>query len=168
MIDFFHKGASMTKKITGVAKIKGAPDIETHPKSRVTRIGTFFDEEDAVASILLEVADTPELRKVGLMWRSSLPDICGMLFDGLSGGGYFWMRNCLIPIDVAFLSGDGTITKIYSMPIDKEGKNRYNYGEDDKSAIEVNMGFLKKNGIKPGFRFESRALAGKEGLNGKD
>ena len=93
MIDFFHKGAEMTKKVTGIAKLKGAPKVNPRPPRKITRVGTFLDEEDVVTSILLEVSDTPEARAQGLMGRKYLPPICGMLFEGLTGPGHFWMKN---------------------------------------------------------------------------
>lgn len=165
MIDFFHKGASMTKKITGIAKIKGTPEINPRPLMKITRVGTFYDEEDAIQSVLLEVADTPETRKAGLMGREGVPDIYGMLFEGLSGGGSFWMKNCLVPIDVAFLDKDGYVRQTYAMKVDKEGNDQYDYGEDVVAAVELHGGFLKKFGIVNGFTFETRELS-KEALNG--
>jgi len=153
----------MTKRISGVAKLKGAPEINARSPRRISRIGTFYDEEDAIASVLLEVADTPEARKHGLMGRSYLEPMCGMLFEGLSGGGYFWMKDCLIPLDVAFMSKNGLIVKICSMPVDEEGENHYDYGDNVESAVEVPMGFFKKWGIANGFRLDTRELSGKSG-----
>ena len=151
----------MTKKVTGIAKLKRMPTVNSRPVGKVTRIGTFYDESgQAITSILLEVADTEDSRRKGLMDRSELPDVCGMLFDDLSENGYFWMKNCLIPLDVAFMDNDGTIVKIYSMPVDKDGKNRYSYGDGVTSAVEVKMGAFKKLGVKEGCRLETRKLKG--------
>ena len=133
MIDFFHKGAEMTKKVSGIAKIKGAPTVNSRPARKISKIAEFMDEEDVVARVLLEVASTPDERRRGLMGRENLPSVCGMLFEGLSGGGYFWMKNCLIPLDVVFLNKKGTITKTYTMPVDKDGTKHYDYDEDDAS-----------------------------------
>ena len=165
MIDFFHKGASMTKKVTGIAKLKGAPVVHSRPLRKISRVGTFYDEEDAVVSVLLEVASTPEARKTGLMGRDDIPEICGMMFDGLSGGGFFWMKNCLVPIDVAFLDKDGIVRKTYEMKVDKDGTEHYDYDDDVTSAVELRGGFLKKFGIAEGFTFETRDLS-KEAAHG--
>lgn len=160
MIDFLHKGASMTKHISGMAKLKRVPDIKPRSPARITRVGTFYDEEDALASVLLEVADTPEARETGLMWRENISDIYGMLFEGLSGGGFFWMKNCLVPIDVAFLGKGGIVRKTYAMKVDKGGSERYGYDDGTVAAVELRGGFLAEHGISDGFRFKSRALKG--------
>lgn len=164
MIDFFHKGASMTKRISGVARLKGAPEVKSRPPRRISRIGTFLDEEDSIASILLEVADTEESRRHGLMGRKDLPAVCGMLFEGLSGGGYFWMKGCLIPLDIAFMDKNGIIVKICTMEADG-GKEHHEYDENAASAVEVKKGFFKKHGIVDGFKLVTRELR-KESENG--
>lgn len=157
MINFFHKGAEMTKRITGVAKLKGLPEINPRPARKFTRIAEICDEEDVVSRLLLEVASTDEERQRGLMGRSELPSICGMMFDGLSGGGYFWMKNCLIPLDIMFLDRGGFVTKTYTMPADG-GKKRYEYDDEDASAIEVAEGYCKRHGILKGFRVDTRDI----------
>jgi uncharacterized membrane protein (UPF0127 family) len=123
--------------------------VHARPPRRITHVAEILDEEDVIVSLLLEVASTPEERKQGLMNRKELPTICGMLFKGLSGGGTFWMKNCLIPLDIMFLNKDGFITKIYTMPAD-DGKKRYQYDDKDVYAIEVNSDFCKKHGIVAG------------------
>lgn len=162
MIDFFHKGASMTKKVTGIATLNGVPDVVTRPQMKITRVGTFRDGGRPVASFLLEVADTEEARRRGMMGRSSAPDIYGMLFEGLSGAGSFWMKDCMIPLDVAFMDKSGKVTKIYSMAVDKDGERQYRYDDGDVSALEVNMGLLKRLGVGEGCRLVTRKLSGEE------
>lgn len=152
----------MTKKVTGIAKLKGMPDVNSRPLRKITRVGTFFDEEDSIRSVLLEVADTPEARKVGLMGRESVPEIYGMLFEGLSGGGFFWMKNCLVPIDVAFLSKGGVVVQTYAMKVDRDGSEHYDYGDDVVAAVELHGGFLKEHGISRGIRFKTRELSKEE------
>lgn len=158
-----YKTAAMVKRISGIARLKGAPTVSARPVARYSRIGTFLDGDTPVASILLEVADTPESRRRGLMGRESVPPICGMEFTGLSGGGHFWMKGCLIPIDVAFLDADGTVIRTYEMPVDPEGEKRYHYGPETVSAIEAMGGFLEKWGIRRGFKVETHGIGGGHG-----
>jgi uncharacterized protein len=58
----------------------------------------------------VEVAATPAARRKGLMNRSDLPAAAGMLFlfpKPVRLG--FWMKNTLIDLDIAFISGDRVV-----------------------------------------------------------
>jgi len=61
----------------------------------------------------VEVADTPEERQQGLMFRESLAPGSGMLFDfGKEGEYAFWMKNTLIPLDMIWMNGTGQVVFI--------------------------------------------------------
>ena len=60
-----------------------------------------------------EIADTPEKQQKGLGGRSEIPDNYGMLFVFPIADRYsFWMRDMLVPIDIVWLTDDGTIFQI--------------------------------------------------------
>lgn len=63
--------------------------------------------------VTVEVADGPEERARGLMFREGLRDGEGMLFvferDGLHP---FWMRNVRFPIDIVWLDSDGRVVHL--------------------------------------------------------
>ena len=61
----------------------------------------------------VEVVATEADRAKGLMYRKSLPEGQGMLFDFHSDQDVsFWMQNTYIPLDMIFIKGDGRIANI--------------------------------------------------------
>ncbi len=65
--------------------------------------------------IMAEVADTPDKRARGLMYRTSLAPEHGMLFQFPELGYWtFWMKNTKIPLDIIWLDNTGKIIHIES------------------------------------------------------
>lgn len=99
--------------------------------------------------LILEIADTPENRTRGLMFRKTLPANHGMLFvfpnDEVR---YFWMKNTLIPLDIAFLDKSGTILTIKTMK--PENSELVSSEKPSRYALEVNAGFFRKVHAHPG------------------
>ena len=65
------------------------------------------------SSFDFEVVASPEAREQGLSGRADVPHGYGMLFVFDQPGNYgFWMKDMLVPIDIIWLNGDGTIVGI--------------------------------------------------------
>ena len=61
----------------------------------------------------VEIPRTPEARERGMMFRSRLPPRTGMLFVFETTGRYaFWMKNCLIALDLIWLDDTKRIVAI--------------------------------------------------------
>ena len=108
----------------------------------------------------MEVVDTSEERRIGLMNRESLPQQAGMLFifeeeRVLS----FWMKNTLIPLDMIFISKDLEIVSIQknAQPCESDPCKLYGSVFPAKYVVEVNAGFSDRNGIKEGNKIEIMA-----------
>ncbi len=104
--------------------------------------------------VLVEIADDPAERSRGLMHRESLPEDQGMLFvypeerDSLG----FWMKNTLIPLDIAFVDRELRIVDIQRMePLDET--TRYSVAPA-MYALEMNAGWFEKHGVRVGDRIE--------------
>jgi uncharacterized membrane protein (UPF0127 family) len=100
----------------------------------------------------VEVANTPERRAQGLMWRSSLAPNAGMVFPfGQATNTTFWMKNTTIPLSIAFVGSDGTIVGIDDMPpCTTETCPTYAPNADYTEAIEANQGWFESHGVKVG------------------
>jgi uncharacterized membrane protein (UPF0127 family) len=98
----------------------------------------------------IEIAETDQERARGLMFRQSLAPDAGMLFDFFTERPVtFWMQNTLIPLDMVFISADGTVHRIESNAepfsttiIPSEGPVI--------GVLELNGGEAAKIGLKPG------------------
>ncbi|MBN1336575.1 MAG: DUF192 domain-containing protein [Deltaproteobacteria bacterium] len=100
-----------------------------------------------------EVADTPELRARGLMYRDAIGPDEGMLFvypasEALS----FWMENTRIPLTIAFVSASGEIVRLRDLaPFDRTSVSS---GAPALYALEMNRGWFDANGVGVGARVE--------------
>ncbi len=68
------------------------------------------------SELLVAVADTGATRRQGLMNVADLLDLDGMLFvfaQDTDGG--FWMKDTLLPLDIAFFAADGTYVDGFAM-----------------------------------------------------
>ena len=102
-----------------------------------------------------QIADTAQERANGLMERIFLYEKEGMLFM-YDDEEYrvFWMYRTKIPLDVIFISSDWQVVDFQSMEPCEWGEagkcQRYISDMPAKYALEVNLGFVRKHGIKMG------------------
>ena len=102
--------------------------------------------------IKVEVADTPEERSHGLMFRESLCDNCGMLFVFENEDYHnFWMKNTIIPLDMIFISEDNKIIDIIQAePCKEDPCQVYKPKEKAKYILEVNKEYSSSNNLRTG------------------
>ncbi len=102
-------------------------------------------------SVWAEVADTPDKRREGLMYRDELPDGTGMLFvfDGETSRT-FWMRNTFVALDIAFLDVNFRIVDIQQM--EPESEDLHDSAAPAMFALEVRKGWFAEHGIRVGDR----------------
>ena len=99
----------------------------------------------------VELADDDDERRIGLMYRTELPADGGMLFDfgPESEVRSMWMKNTLIPLDMAFIAPDGRIVKIAAETTPRSLES-IGSGEPVLAVLEVNGGRLAALGVRPG------------------
>jgi len=99
--------------------------------------------------IQAEVAATDANRARGLMFRKELAPNHGMLFVFEQANVQcFWMRNTLLPLSIAFILDDGTITNIADMAPMTE--NSHCSTAPVRYTLEMEQGWFAKRGITAG------------------
>lgn len=97
----------------------------------------------------LEVAETDEQRRIGLMNRPSLPRDRGMLFVfDREEVQSFWMKNTHIPLDIIFVDAGGRVVDI--QPMRPRDLATVWSSAPAQYAIEVNRGAAAEAGVKVG------------------
>jgi uncharacterized membrane protein (UPF0127 family) len=106
----------------------------------------------------VEIARTGAQRERGLMGRRSLGAKAGMVFlYSQPHRGAFWMKNTLIPLDIAFYDGRGRILRILTMqPCRRDPCTVYDPNVAFRGALEVNAGSFRRWGVRPGDRIVVR------------
>ena len=104
--------------------------------------------------LYVAVAQTPVQRSQGLMGVTDLGGLDGMLFvfQAESNGG-FWMKDTLIPLDIAFFDSDGGFVDLLTMePCTADPCPSYRPGGSYRYAVEAPAGDL--DFIEPNSRLE--------------
>lgn len=96
-----------------------------------------------------QLAQSPQQRQIGLMFRKSMPQGEGMLFVFEEANQQcFWMKNTLIPLSAAFVADDGTIVNLADMK--PQTTDSHCSEQPVRYVLEMNVGWFAKKGIKAG------------------
>lgn len=99
----------------------------------------------------VQLAQTPEQRQIGLMFRKEMPQHEGMLFVFEQPATQcFWMRNTLIPLTAAFVADDGTIVNLADMK--PQSDDSHCSTKPVRYVLEMNAGWFAKKQIKAGYQ----------------
>lgn len=102
----------------------------------------------------VELANTPDTRTRGLMYRKHLDADAGMLFVFPQPAvQQFWMKNTPLPLDMIFIGADYKVVGIVenAKPFTTTGRG---VGKQSQYVLEVNGGFAARHGIREGDRVD--------------
>ncbi len=102
------------------------------------------------AQFTVEVADAPDERARGLMFRDQMAAGHGMLFVYPEPQMVaFWMKNTRIPLDMLFIGSDGTVLKMHNraVPFDETAIPG---GDAVQFVLEINGGLAERLGLTVG------------------
>jgi uncharacterized protein len=104
----------------------------------------------------VEMATSGEQQTVGEMFRPSVPEDGGMLFDwGFPRPIEMWMRNTLVPLDMVFINQDGTIRAIAESTVPRSLAKVESHGPV-RATLELAGGMTAKLDIRVGDTVKQR------------
>ena len=132
------------------------PRLEPTPTKRPPLGGPILMVGDQPFRI--EFAITFEEQSRGLSARDHLDPDAGMLFVfPRERRRSFWMKGTLIPLDLIYLDGNGTVVSIHTMQpepgVQDAFLTRYTSEGPALYALEVNAGVANELGLQPGDLF---------------
>ena len=109
-----------------------------------------IESKDGSHTFNIEVADTLKEQARGLMYRETMPEDQGMLFEFEEPKiATIWMKNTPLPLDILFVRSNGKILKIEHLA--KPYSLRSASSEAVVAAVvELNGGRARELGIMPG------------------
>jgi hypothetical protein len=99
--------------------------------------------------VYVELAATDDERSRGLKFRKNMSKDDGMLFlYKKEAHRSFWMKDTHIPLSIAYIKSDGTISSIHpAKPLDESSiKSK----EEVQYVLEMNQGWFDENKVKAG------------------
>ena len=140
-------GVAAVLLVTGCA----LPAAQT-PASAAAQDTIEIVTSSGVHAFSVELATNEAERALGLMFRKSLPEGRGMLFDFKTDQPVqFWMHNTYISLDMVFIRGDGRVLRVAenAKPMSDD---LIPSGGPVRAVLEVIAGTARKFHIAPGDR----------------
>jgi uncharacterized membrane protein (UPF0127 family) len=131
--------------LSGTAQAQDAPQLDL-PRVKLSA---------GMYQINAQVAQTPEQRSTGLMFRKDMSQAEGMLFIFEQPSPQcFWMKNTLLPLTAAFVADDGTIVNLADMK--PQTTDSHCSAKPVRYVLEMNQGWFAKKNLKAGFKLSGQ------------
>jgi len=121
----------------------------TCPNSDFPQPAQITTPHGEITQICLHIADTQEMRKIGLQPYTSLPLNHGMLFrfPAVSTSA-FWMKGTQLPLSIAFIDDRGKIQQITAMTLCRQSPCRQYHAQSPyHAALEMEAGWFTQHNI---------------------
>ncbi|HEX6801887.1 MAG TPA: DUF192 domain-containing protein [Candidatus Binatia bacterium] len=127
-----------------IVTLGGVTACQAEPKVTITT------QDGRQVGFVVEIADTPSKRELGLQYRRDLAADRGMIFLFPSELQHsFWMKNTPLPLDMIFINRGGKIAGIVEQTVPFSLDPR-SVGAPSQFVLEINGGLSKRHGIKAG------------------
>jgi uncharacterized protein len=102
------------------------------------------------AELSTEMALTDEQVMTGMMFRTNLDEMAGMIFVfPKAWQPAFWMKNCPLPLSCAYIQPDGTIAEIHDLQA-QDTNSVVADSHDIQFVLEVNQGWFSRHHVGTG------------------
>jgi hypothetical protein len=119
--------------------------------------------DEGTHAFKVEIADTPEAIRQGMMFRESMAPDAGMLFDfGEVRDVSMWMKNTLISLDMLFIDADGRVIAIAHNAVPGSTRS-LGPGVPVRAVLEIPGGRARALGIQPGHTVQHPIFASRDG-----
>jgi uncharacterized membrane protein (UPF0127 family) len=100
--------------------------------------------------MITELALTPAQKQAGMMFRTNMAEMEGMLFVfPQAHQASFWMRNTTLPLSAAYIDPEGAIVEIRELePLNETSVTARS--DNIQYVLETNRGWFERNKIGPG------------------
>ena len=127
--------------------------VAVHEGYETTEVTVRSSDGEVLGGVTAAIADTHDLRYLGLSDTESLPEDRGMLFvyDEVRDLTYV-MREMDFPIDIVYADDEGVITSIHHAraPGPDEDGNDLQYPGRGQYVLEVNQHWTTERGVEGG------------------
>jgi uncharacterized membrane protein (UPF0127 family) len=117
---------------------------EAQPKLPTVKLYVGAEQMDA------EMCATPRQIQTGMMFRKSMGTNDGMLFTlGYPQQAGFWMKNCYVPLSVAYIDSDGVIQEIHPLQV-QDTNTVFSTATNIRFALETPQGWFDSHHVTTG------------------
>jgi uncharacterized protein len=122
------------------------PALPTHAQPTLRTLRLWLGS----AELTTELALTQEQVMTGMMFRTNMNEMVGMVFVfPRPMQAAFWMKNCPLPLSCAYITPDGTIAEIHDLHAQDTNSVVANT-DDIQFVLEVNQGWFARHHVETG------------------
>jgi uncharacterized membrane protein (UPF0127 family) len=137
-------GGATTNAISAQAAFEAQLPKQAQPKLPTIKVWVGAEE------LITEMALTGPQQMAGMMWRTNMPENTAMIFvhPQPRQAGY-WMKNCFVPLSIAYLDTAGIILEIHDMQ-PHDTNSVVSAAMNVRFALETPQGWFQRHHINPG------------------
>ena len=123
-----------------------APELPTIAQPKLSTMKLWLGAEEINTELALSFTE----QLTGMMFRTNMDQNAGMLFPLPSTQrASFWMKNCPLPLSVAYINPEGVIQEIHDLQPNNTN-SVMSASENIRFALETSQGWFTRHSIKPG------------------